>query len=63
MKTEGLTFGEAIEAMKQGKRCARIHWNGKEQYIELVGWLVRLICFPMIGIYAKKEIIQDGSIF
>lgn len=35
MKTEGLTFGEAIEAMKQGKRCARIHWNGKEQYIEL----------------------------
>lgn len=35
MKTEGLTFGESIEAMKQGKRCARIHWNGKGQYIEL----------------------------
>ena len=35
MKTEGLTFGEAIEAIKQGKRCARVHWNGKDQYIEL----------------------------
>ena len=35
MKTERLTFGEAIEAMKQGKRCARVHWNGKDQYIEL----------------------------
>ena len=35
MKTERLAFGEAIEAVKQGKRCARIHWNGKGQYIEL----------------------------
>lgn len=35
MRTEGLTFGEAIEALKEGKRCARTHWNGKGQYIEL----------------------------
>lgn len=35
MKTEGLTFGEAIEAIKHGKRCSRVHWNGKGQYIEL----------------------------
>ncbi len=30
-----MNFGQAIEAMKQGKRVARTGWNGKEQYIEL----------------------------
>jgi hypothetical protein len=27
--TENLNFGQAIEAMKQGKRVARAGWNGK----------------------------------
>ena len=31
----GLSFGQAIEAMKAGKRCSRVGWNGKNQYIEL----------------------------
>ena len=35
-KDNGMTIGQAIEAMKQGKRCARKTWNGKGQYIELV---------------------------
>lgn len=36
MKCEvGLSFGQAIEAMKAGKRCSRVGWNGKNQYIEL----------------------------
>lgn len=36
MKCEvGLSFGQAIEAMKTGKRCSRVGWNGKNQYIEL----------------------------
>lgn len=30
-----LSFGQAIEAVKSGERCAREHWNGKNQYIEL----------------------------
>lgn len=30
-----LSFGQAIEAMKAGKRCSRVGWNGKHQYIEL----------------------------
>ena len=30
-----MTFGEAIEEVKMGKRAARIGWNGKGQYIEL----------------------------
>lgn len=31
----GMSFGQAIEAMKSGKRCSRVGWNGKHQYIEL----------------------------
>lgn len=30
-----MQFGEAIRMMKQGKRVARLGWNGKRQYIEL----------------------------
>lgn len=30
-----MDFGEAIEAMKNGKRVGRSGWNGKNQYIEL----------------------------
>lgn len=31
--TENLKFGEAIEALKQGKRVARTGWNGKGLFI------------------------------
>lgn len=30
-----MNFGQAVEALKQGKKVARTGWNGKEQYIEL----------------------------
>ncbi len=30
-----MDFGDAIKAVKEGKRIARKGWNGKEQYIEL----------------------------
>ena len=30
-----MNFGEAINAMKNGKRVGRSGWNGKNQYIEL----------------------------
>jgi len=30
-----MNFGEAIEAIKEGKRAKRAGWNGKDQYIEL----------------------------
>ncbi len=35
VKISGLTFGEVIQAVKNGERCARYNWNGKGQYIEL----------------------------
>lgn len=31
-----MTFGEAIEALKQGKRVARIGWNGRGMYLWLL---------------------------
>lgn len=30
-----MQFGEAIRMLKQGKRVARLGWNGKSQHIEL----------------------------
>ena len=34
-RTDGLSFGLALEACKMGKRIARKGWNGKGQYVEL----------------------------
>jgi hypothetical protein len=30
-----LNFGEALQAVKAGKKAKRAGWNGKNQYIEL----------------------------
>lgn len=30
-----MTFGEALEKLKEGKKVARENWNGKGQFIEL----------------------------
>lgn len=35
-ETTGMTFGLAIEALKQGKKVARIGWNGKGMWLVLV---------------------------
>ena len=32
---EDMSFGDALEAMKQGKRVARKGWNGKDMYVFL----------------------------
>jgi hypothetical protein len=33
--SKNISFGEAIEELKKGKKVARRGWNGKDQYIEL----------------------------
>lgn len=33
--TTGLTFGSAIEALKSGKKAARVGWNGKGMWLSL----------------------------
>ncbi len=30
-----MNFGEALEALKHGKKVSRNGWNGKKQYIQL----------------------------
>ena len=32
---EGMTFGQALEAMKNGKKVARLGWNGKGMFLWL----------------------------
>lgn len=34
---ENLNFGQAVEALKSGKKVARIGWNGKGMYLFLIG--------------------------
>ena len=47
-----MDFGEAIKALKEGKRVARLGWNGKDQYIELA--------HSVAYINAKGETINEG---
>ena len=35
-KLDGLTFGLAVEALKQGKKVSRQGWNGKGMWLKLV---------------------------
>ena len=35
-RTDGMTFGIAIEAMKKGMKVARAGWNGKGMFLYLV---------------------------
>ncbi len=37
--TNAMTFGQAIEALKMGKRVARAGWNGKGMWLSLSGSL------------------------
>ena len=51
---ENMTFGEAIELMKQGKKVARRGWNGKGM------WLCVPLCdgpkeIPATGIWGKPN--------
>lgn len=34
--SEEMTFGEAIEAMKAGKKVCRLGWNGKGMFVVLM---------------------------
>ena len=47
-----MNFGEAIKALKEGKRVSRLGWNGKDQYIELA--------HSIAYINAKGETINEG---
>lgn len=47
-------FGEALEALKQGKKVARSGWNGKGMFLFLVqGSTFKVNRPPLLGIYEE----------
>lgn len=44
MEKRTMNFGEAIEALKSGKKVARAGWNGKGMFIYLVGGSIVPFC-------------------
>jgi hypothetical protein len=48
---EGLTFGQAIEAAKQGKKVARLGWNGSGMF----AYIVPAASYPARTEIAKKH--------
>lgn len=55
----GLTFGLAVEALKQGKRVARVGWNGKGMFLFLVaGSRFQVNRPPLLGIYPEGTTID-----
>ena len=49
-----LTFGQAIEALKQVKKVARAGWNGKGMFLFLVpGSTFKVNRAPLMGIYPE----------
>ena len=47
-----MNFGQAIEAVKKGKKCRRAGWNGKNQHIELA---TRISCMTAGGVCVNVE--------
>ena len=53
-RSDALTFGEALELLKAGKRVARAGWNGKGMFVFLVpGSNFKVNRPPLLGIYPE----------
>lgn len=51
---EAMTFGHAIEALKEGFKVARAGWNGKSMFLFLVdGSTFKVNRAPLLGIYPE----------
>lgn len=49
-----LTFGEALVALKAGKKVSRAGWNGKRMFLFLVpGSTFKVSRAPLLGIYPE----------
>ena len=49
-----MNFGEALQALKAGKKAARAGWNGKEMFVFLVpGSTFKVSRPPLLGIYPE----------
>ena len=59
-----MTFSEALEQIKDGKRVCRSGWNGKDMFVFLVpGSTFKVSRPPLLGIYPEgTEINYHGHI-
>lgn len=58
-RTENLSIGEAVAAMKDGFKVARIGWNGKNMFIFRVpGSTFTVNRPPLLGIYPEGTVID-----
>jgi hypothetical protein len=46
-KIAGMTFGQALEAVKAGQCVARAEWNGKNMAIYMVEWAAGYVPMPL----------------
>lgn len=54
-----MNFGQALEALKAGKRVARAGWNGKGMFLYLVnGSQFTVNRPPLLGIYPEGTVID-----
>ena len=56
-----MTFSEALEFLKQGKKVARNGWNGKNQYLEIAS-NISFVDFNGEVINAEHEAIGNKAI-
>ena len=56
----GMTFGEAIELLKQGKKVARSGWNGKKMYLSFKAGYPNGV--PANASHAKSHNITEGDL-
>jgi hypothetical protein len=56
---ENLNFGQAIEALKQGKRVAREGWNGKGMFLVIAGGYSVPLDKLREGTHFTKEFLQS----
>lgn len=61
-QTEGMNFGHAIEAMRQGAKVARAGWNGKGMWIAITQpFSIRVPAQNFYSIHGKEHALsQDG---
>lgn len=54
-----MNFGQAIAALKSGRRVARTGWNGKDMFLFLVpGSRFEVNRAPLLGIYPAGTVID-----
>lgn len=62
MSTMNITFGIALELIKNGRKVSRLGWNGKDMFIFLVpGSTFKVSRPPLLGIYPEGTEINYHS--